>query len=399
VELPHLEAAINDVVARHDSMRVVFDASGQEQRVLGSVHVPLEVVELPACGPEGLDTFLSQPHLREFDFTRGPLWRFLVVREAPTTLHLVVSCSDLMADGTSLVLVLRQMASAYSARVSAEPAPTSACLQVGEHLARCASSEHDEFVDACREYWRAELAGAPAMCSLPERTARPAVKGTKVRRLHGQIPAGLHGSLVATARSEGVTLFSLLLASFGALVHRIGGIDDVVIGVPTFGRFGRGDDTLVANCARPMPVRLRTSPTDRVGDLARATQRKVMDAQDNAGCTTGDVARMAGNRRDLSASPLFQLLFNLDPVGTLPDFGVGVRATVEPVPEEHGLMDLAVQVTPTLAGGLLASFDYDPELFDDDMVRSWVDCYTAILGHVAAEPQTALEELHLGGPR
>ena len=87
------------------------------------------------------------------------------------------------------------------------------------------------------DYWRQQLAGAPAPLELP--TDRPAAARQTYRgaRRRLRAPAELaRARLDALGRQDGATLFMALLAAFQALLHRLTGQDDLAVGSPIAGR-------------------------------------------------------------------------------------------------------------------------------------------------------------------
>ena len=65
----------------------------------------------------------------------------------------------------------------------------------------------------CRDYWRAQLAGAPEALQLPTRGPRPSAPTYESGTLTVQLPEGLLGRVGAAAAGLGVNTQALLLAS------------------------------------------------------------------------------------------------------------------------------------------------------------------------------------------
>jgi non-ribosomal peptide synthetase component F len=57
--------------------------------------------------------------------------------------------------------------------------------------------------------------------------------------------------------SENCTAFTLLLATFNILLHRLTGQDDVVVGVPSAAQVMDGLDNLVGHFRQPAAMRSR----------------------------------------------------------------------------------------------------------------------------------------------
>src|SRR5262249_23949544 len=145
------------------------------------------------------------------------------------------------ADGWSMGVLLRELATLY-ARASPSPAVPSppaplpplpvqyadfACWQRGWLVGEALQAEID--------FWRRQLAGAPAVLRLPADRPRPAAPSFRGRSLPIVLPAPLARSLHALSRRAGATLFMTLLAAFQGLLSRLAGQRDVVVGSPISG--------------------------------------------------------------------------------------------------------------------------------------------------------------------
>src|SRR6478736_2820928 len=86
------------------------------------------------------------------------------------------------------------------------------------------------------EYWRKTLAGAPELLEVPRDHARPAEQDYA----GGFVPLVLDEELTARlkqlSRRHGTTLFMTMMAGWGALLGRLSGQADVVIGTPVANR-------------------------------------------------------------------------------------------------------------------------------------------------------------------
>ena len=80
------------------------------------------------------------------------------------------------------------------------------------------------------DYWRRELAGAPAVLDLPTDRPRPARQDYAGSTVPLEFDERLVVALKALAVRSGATLFMTLLAGWTALLSRLSGQQDVVIG-------------------------------------------------------------------------------------------------------------------------------------------------------------------------
>ncbi len=74
------------------------------------------------------------------------------------------------------------------------------------------------------EFWRRELAGAPALMELPGASSRPAVRTGKIREETRTLPADLAERLKASDSAL------LALGAFNIVLHRYSGQEDILVG-------------------------------------------------------------------------------------------------------------------------------------------------------------------------
>ena len=86
------------------------------------------------------------------------------------------------------------------------------------------------------EYWKGALAGAPALLELPWDHARPAQQNYSGGLSPIELEETLLIGLKELSRRHGATLFMTLLGGWAALMGRLSGQEEVVIGIPVANR-------------------------------------------------------------------------------------------------------------------------------------------------------------------
>ena len=159
------------------------------------------------------------------------------------TFHHIVS------DGWSMSVLTREVAALYRHSCEGDLVAAEASGQYADYaLWQRGWLEGARILADSLAYWRDRLAGAPAALELPTDRPRPAVAAFTKRRLWIAIPKALSEGLAQVARSQGATLYMVLLAAFQTVLSRWSGQDDVVVGSPIAGRTrrraGRSDRVL-----------------------------------------------------------------------------------------------------------------------------------------------------------
>jgi hypothetical protein len=230
------QAALDSVVQRHDSLRTTFERADAHPvaRVYQTVAVPFRSIDLRDVPPLERDTALSaltdEDGRQPFDLGAPPLLRATLVRLGERDWRFLICAHHLVADAWSAGLVLREVLAFYNG--SPLPSPR---LQFADAVhweeGRLGSAELDRDI----AYWRAHLADLPAL-RLPTDWPSPAAPDYRGASEAIELPDELSRALADLARDEGVTMFSIMLASFGVLLHRYTSAEDLCIGTSVAGR-------------------------------------------------------------------------------------------------------------------------------------------------------------------
>ena len=156
-----------------------------------------------------------------------------------------------------------------------------------------------------------------------------------------------------------------LLAGYLALVHRLTGQADVVIGIPVAGREGRAEDRLVGFCTRPLPsaaVSTAIRPSPSSSGMSAACCSKPTSTRTTPYSASSKKLRRP---RDTSRFPLFSTTFNLEPLSVPPMFGLEVEWISAPV--GHSKFDLGLNVMDR-GDELRLDCDFNTDLFDSATV-------------------------------
>ncbi|WP_197357744.1 non-ribosomal peptide synthetase, partial [Ralstonia pseudosolanacearum] len=174
-----LEAALADVVARHESLRTVFPETGETpcQRILDAAHArpALECVRLDdRPEPEAALHDALQAAVRySFDLaTQLPLRATLFTLGADEHVLLLL-LHHIAADGESIGPLMADLAVAYAARRSGRaPAWAPLAVQyvdytVWQHALLARPDDPASRAGRQLAYWRETLTGAPELCTFP----------------------------------------------------------------------------------------------------------------------------------------------------------------------------------------------------------------------------------------
>ena len=392
-----LQAALDALLARHESLRTCFDDEpNAHQRILAQAHVALSHEQAPAGLPEAarqaliagfVDATLAQP----FDLRQGPLLRARLLQLGEQDQVLVLALHHIIADGWSMQVLVRELVALYQGQGAALPALP---IQYADYAVwqRCWMEAGER--ERQLAYWTAQLAGEQPLLELPHDRPRPAVASQQGARCDVTLPAELLPALRQACQREGVTLFMLLLASFQWLLQRYSGQRDIRVGVPVGNRNRSETQGLIGFFVNTQVLRAQLGPHDSLASLLRQVREASLQAQTYQDLPYEQLVEALQPERNLSYNPLFQVMFNHQVQGRQeqpPTLAGGLRVEALAWERHASPFDLNLD-TYEDEQRLWASFTYATELFDRATVERMAEHWQQLLQAFTGDLSLALEE-------
>ncbi len=249
-----------------------------------------------------------------------------------------------------------------------------------------------EVLDAQLDFWKQQLAGAPAVLELPLDRPRPAVQTFRgaTRPLH--LGPGLSEAVRDLCRREGVTPFMALLAALTVLLGRHTGQEDVLVGAPVAGRKWREIEGLIGFFVNTLVLRSDLSGSPSFGELLGQVRRTALDAFTHQDLPFERIVEEVVVERNLAVSPLFQVLFTLQnaPMGNLSVPGLAFS----PVSVDTGVakfdLSLTLQESPA---GFVGMLEHSADLFDGSTVERLLARFASLLEAAVQNPSLPVADL------
>ncbi|MFM8277521.1 MAG: condensation domain-containing protein, partial [Cyanobium sp.] len=399
-----LRAALDQLVARHEALRTTFIMIDGEpvQRIVPPREARFALIEQdmrerPSAEAD-LALWLEKEAAEPFDLEAGPLVRGRLLRLADREHALLLTLHHAIADGWSLGVMGRELSTLYAAYCYGEVDPVSSLPPLPIQYADYAVWERqwvtEERLQRQAAYWHSALAGAPVLLELPTDRPRPAEQDYAGAMVPVVIDADLAGKLKAMARRHGATLFQVLLAGFAALLSRLSGQAEVVIGSPSAHRSRTELEGLIGCFVNTLALRIDTDSLS-VGELITRVKERTLAAQAHEDLPFEQVVELLQPPRSLAHAPLFQVMFawqnTPEPSFALP--GLAAEALVAP----YGVakFDLTLSLAE-VEDGIEGELDFATALFDQVTVERWVGHLRTLLEALVKAPAvTAVDRLPL----
>ncbi|WP_237577391.1 non-ribosomal peptide synthetase, partial [Mycetohabitans sp. B5] len=397
------QQALDALFARHEALRSTFvsvEGQPQVQLLPAGTGVPLHWHDLR--GVPDADVQLSRLSADEvhapFDLARGPLMRACVIQLADDNYQCVLTQHHIVSDGWSLGVLIRELNVLYAASVGTQanslPALT---IQYPDYAAWQRQWLSGERLQAQSDYWRATLADAPVLLELPTDRPRPAQQSFTGAHVPVQIDARTTQALKRLSGEHGTTLFMTVLAAWSAVLARLSGQDDLVIGTPSANRGHAAIEPLIGFFVNTLALRVDLSGEPNTSELLKRVRRTTLEAQAHQDLPFEQVVEIVQPPRRLNHTPLFQVMFawqnNETGQWSLPELDV------KPGELDYDMVKFDLEMHLYEAGEqITGALHYASALFDPATIERHVGYLTTMLQAMVACPQQPVATLQMLGP-
>jgi amino acid adenylation domain-containing protein len=398
-----LEAALSEVVRRHETLRTTFQE--RERRAVQMI-APAEEIRLPwvdlSALPSGLRSveirrLAGEEAARPFDLERGPVLRATLLGIAEGEHALLLDIHHIAADGWSMGVLVAEIAALYGAALAGASSPLPELpVQYADFAVWQRQWLAGDVLERQLGYWRERLADAPAL-ALPTDRPRPA------RSFQGAIEQFSLGAertaeLIALSRRQDVTLFMTLLATFQALLGRYSGQDDVIVGSPIANRNRAETERLIGFFVNSLVLRGDLGGDPALRGLLARTRRTALEAYGHQDLPFERLVEELRPERRLAQNPLFQVVCALQNAPLAPIELPGLALAPVDYDFTSTRFDLEVMFWE-VGDGLAGQITYSADLFDPATVRRLAFHFESLIDGALGDPDLPLSCLPLlAGP-
>ncbi len=382
LDLTRLKEALEQLVNRHDSLRVVFCQQGEEacQQVLSQVKVEVDCFQIEA-GKERLEQAIRKTASEPFDLLKGPLFRFTLFRQGKEKSYLLLNFSHLIFDGFSIDPLLLELKALYE----------------GDELPSLPLRYMDFAIwqqhtppGPPTPAWLKELSEAPPALNLPLDYPRPVTQTYAGATLDFSLNSE---GLSTLAREHATTPFTVLLSLFHILLYKYTQQSDFVIGVPTSGRTTEGLIPLLGCFTNPLPIRTLSDSHETFVGLLHGVKHQVNEAFQNEHIPFAKILDELKLHRVSGQSPLYQVMFNLLPKNTVQEID-GQKICVQTVDRGYAHLDLSLTMQQR-EEDYIGTLEYNTDLLSREKMVQFAKHFQRLASLVVQNPETKIAEIDL----
>ncbi len=402
LDLAAFERTLAEVLRRHDVLRTTFaEVDGQPVQVINpAVQLALPIVDLsqlqPGEGEAEAKRIITAEAARSFNLREGSLLRASLLRLSEQEHVAVVTVHHIAIDAWSLGLLIREVAALYAAFAQGQSSPLpELSIQYVDYAAWQQQWLQGEVLETQLNYWKKQLAGAPATLDLPTDRPRPAVQTQRGAQRSMRLSADLTRDLNELSRREGVTLFMTLLAAWQVLLSFYTNQKDIVVGTDVANRNFCETEDLVGFFSNMLVLRTDLSGNPGFSSLLQRVREVCLNAYEHQNAPFEKLVEELQPKRDLSRSPIFQTTFILQNAPTTVLELPRLTLSAVDVDNQTAKFDLALLMREGADEFLTGILEYNSDLFDAPTINRLAGHFEVLLAAIVEAPQQHIDDLPL----
>lgn len=383
IDADRLEAVLQAIVERHETLRTTFHVIDGEirQRIHDAIPFRLIRMEADEAEADGVLQSLFQP----FILDKAPLLRAALLTLEPERHVLFLDMHHIASDGMSAGILLSDLMTLYLGG-SLPPLP----LQYKDYAVW---QESRPLSGDAERYWREQCRGDWPTLALPTDAPRSPVKGNRGETFDVYVEAGLTTAVRSLAAESGTTPFMVLLSAYYTFLAHYTGAEDIAVGTPIAGRNRRELEDIAGMFTGTLALRAYPRADKPFRDFLSEVKEMATGAYAHADYPLEEIAQWM-DRRDASRSPLFDTMFIMQNLGIPNASSEGLSYRHQRF--EHGTAkyDLMIQAVEHGAE-LRLVVEYNADLFLRATAERFIRHYVQLLRSVTLCPDAALGEAEM----
>jgi amino acid adenylation domain-containing protein len=391
-----LVRALSGIVRRHESWRTGFTADGGllVQRVGPPFEVVVEREDLRDFSPSDREKRAADLAAADaavpFDLSRPPLFRARLVRFDEGDHRLFLTIHHLIFDTASLFgTFFPELIALHDAFAAGKPSPLPPPpVQFADYAAWAAERR---LSGESLEFWRSRLAELPSPAApLPDRDRAGEIAGRgAVARV--EFPARVRDAAARLARECGATPFALLFASIAAVLSRVAGEEEIVLGCVSAARPRTEFEGVLGYFLNPVVLRISIAGDPSFRELVSRAGESVVSALAHADVPYERVAAEVPGR---AGAPLFRFLLSYEPPRA--PVPAGWDLTLFEASSGHAKFDVSLEME-SRPEGLVGRFLYDADLYDAESIALLTAHWRALLDGALSDPDRPVADVPMAG--
>jgi tyrocidine synthetase-3 len=397
IEREKIEDAFKTLIKRHESLRTSFPTINDipMQKIHPEVEFGIEYYDI-ASGIDGEPDTESTVNkilaslIKPFDLTQVPLIRVGLIKLNESKYILLVDMHHLIADGTSLVIILKEFIGLYK---GTELPPLE--FQYKDFSEWQRHEMQRETIDIQEAYWLKQFEKEAPLLELPTDFERPANWRFEGDFINYWLDHEETDGLKRVALEEETTLYIVLVAIFYVFFSRLTGQEDIVIGNAVIGRLHTEFEPIMGMCVNTLPLRNFPRGEQTFNQFLKAVKERTLEAYENQEYPFQCLVEKLSIKREAGRNPLFDVIIGMQnpdmPRLEIPGLEI-VRDCEYKI--NRARYDLLYSIEDR-NGELFFNMEYSTDLFKKETIKNFIKYFKEIVSCVQKDKHVRLDSIEI----
>ncbi|MGS2718619.1 amino acid adenylation domain-containing protein [Eionea flava] len=396
VNQSNLLEAFNVVINRHPILKTIYllNNAGEYYQHILEKDVDLKASILPSDDMcfDAIHKEIQTP----FNLSADPSIR-LSTHSTDQTVYLLVLFHHIAFDGWSENIFMNELSAAYEAVLNKKVATLPGIdISYADYAVWQRETLKGDALTCAIDYWRDSLSNYEPL-SLPTDYPRPSHVDYRGQNLEFNLSEALSSKLIALAKSEGVTLYSVLLSGLYVTLSALSGQEDIIVGTPSDGRQENQTQSLIGYFVNSLALRIVLNKEQSIESLIASVHRLVSQAKTHQFLPFDKVVDALGVEHSSSMHPLYQVMFSVNNFDKN-DLPLPFDEIILDQKDSPAKFDLSLEMKSCSARDgdafhIQGVFNYATSLFSPESIQRNVEMYQRVLEGFVANSSQALSQL------
>lgn len=392
-----IQEAFDIILDRHEALRTNICISDGEliQLVRPADYfnlTPTPLEKYSVTSPDDLISQLMETAARPIDTEKEPLFTAELVKIDTDDHMLMLIINQLIFDGWSYDLLFDEFCNIYNALSSGnKPALLELPIQYGDYSIWQKDWLQSDYLQQQVTFWANKLDRDVPALSLPLDYPRPSVQTHKAAEVRYKFDASLTDKLEAIGKQHGCTLFTVIIAIYAVLLHRLSNQKEVIVGTPISGRNVDELNLLMGCFVNTLMIKFSFSQDKSFSSWLSEVKNICLEAYNNQDAPFELIVQKTNPKRDQSHSPVFQTLFIYQDVRNRDLHLNNLQMDNCKIKRTSVQTDLDVWIkreNDDIWGG----FIYPTALFKQETAQHFAETFVELAKQVCAQPTKLMED-------
>jgi amino acid adenylation domain-containing protein len=402
LNIPVLEKSINEIIKRHEVLRASFhiDDKGEAQQIIaGELIVPLnqiDISDIPADKTEAkVQQLLKNEAAAPFKIDAAPLMRLSLIKLNSGEYVLIINMHHIIADGWSIGVFIQEVIMLYQAFAANLASPLKDLkLQFFDYAQWQEDRQNEEAINKQLSYWTEYLKRMPTQLELPVDHPRPSLAAYKGKQHIFSIGKELTAKLRKLTKENNVSLYMTLMSAFQTFLYKFSNQDDFGVGAPIANRNRKEIEEIIGFFVNTIVLRANFTKDITFLDLINRVRNDVLEAAANQDVPFEKIVETILPKRELSVSPLFQVMFDLQKAPLQSMKLKDLTLEIVDIEIEVAKFDLLL-IMLEYEDDIKCTLEYNTDLFDRASIERMSEYFLALLHQIVDNPKQKISLLSL----